>query len=325
MIRPFYYQEPTFYILDQRRLPAEELWMPCKSSADVANAIKTLAVRGAPAIGIAAAFGLVLAAKAGEKLEEAAETLINARSTAINLEWSVRRTMKAILDNSGGDTYQTCLQEAEQILKEEIKSNLAIAKLGARLFDQDKKYSILTHCNTGALATGGIGTALGVIKELYLTGKLSMVWVDETRPLLQGSRLTAFELKEDDIPATLITDNMAGWLMKQGKVDAVIVGADRIAKNLDTANKIGTYSLAVLAKAHGIPFYIAAPRSTFDPDTPSGNEIPIEERDNHEVLQFNGNASAPSIPVYNPAFDVTPHELINCIITESKIFRSEPY
>jgi methylthioribose-1-phosphate isomerase len=321
MIRPFFFEQGIFYILDQRRLPDEEVWIRCASEADVAEAINTLAVRGAPAIGIAAAYGIVLAAQAGQDMEAAASTLIKARPTAVNLAWAVNRVLAAVRACPDRDALVTMQGEAEAIWEEEIRANRDMAEHGAALFPDGKQYAILTHCNTGSLATGGMGTALGVIRALHARGKLAMAYVDETRPLLQGARLTAYELKQDGIPATLITDSMAGWLMQQGKVDAVMVGADRIARNHDTANKIGTYSLAVLAHAHAIPFYVVAPLSTFDPECPSGEHIPIEERDASEVQGLGEQQIAEDIPVYNPAFDITPHKLITAIITESKIFR----
>jgi methylthioribose-1-phosphate isomerase len=325
MITPFYFKDEKFFILDQRRLPHEETWIACDKASQVADAIKTLAVRGAPAIGIAAAFGLALDAKLGQAaFSHAAEMLKNARPTAVNLSWAVHRVLSVAKGCAEKDLYTIARSEAEKIWDEEKAANEAMAVHSDKLFLEQKTYRILTHCNTGVLATGGIGTALGVIRRLYSMGKLSMVYVDETRPLLQGARLTAYELKSDKIPATLITDNMAGWLMKQGKIDAVIVGADRIAKNLDTANKIGTYSLAVLAHAHKIPFYVAAPMSTFDPNISTGAEIPIEERAKQEVLGFGDRIWAPEVEVYNPAFDVTPGQLITSIITETGIFRSSP-
>jgi len=321
MIKPFRFQDNAFFILDQRRLPLQEHWLTCRSAFDVSQAIQTLAVRGAPAIGIAAAYGIALAAQSGALLEDAARTLVGARPTAVNLAWAVKRVMAAIDGLPPGQVFDRAKKEADAIWEEEIQANEAMAALGADLFPEDRAYTILTHCNTGTLATGGMGTALGVIRALAERGKIAMVYVDETRPLLQGARLTAYELKKDDIPATLITDNMAGWLMHLRKIDAVITGADRIAVNLDSANKIGTYSLAVLAKAHKIPFYIAAPMSTFDPDCPTGRHIPIEERHAAEVKSYGGTMVAADIPAFNPSFDVTPHRLITAVITEKKVFR----
>jgi len=319
MIRPFYYDNGTFFILDQRLLPNEQRWMACTSAEQVADAIKTLAVRGAPAIGIAAAYGLAMAAALGNNgLEEAAGLLISARPTAVNLEWAVRRVLAAA--DGQDDLIRTVLFEAKKIWEEEIRANESMAAIGAGLFQAGRRYRVLTHCNAGSLATGGIGTALGVIRKLHEQGKLERVYMDETRPLLQGARITAFEMVSENIPATLITDSMAGWLMKLGRIDAVIVGADRIARNLDAANKIGTYSLAVLADAHKIPFYIAAPLSTFDPATPAGEDIIIEQRDEKEVTSFHGMACAPEVDVFNPSFDVTPQSLITAIITEEKVY-----
>ena len=322
MIRPFYFQDNTFHILDQRQLPLEERWISCKSADDVAHAIRTLAVRGAPAIGIAAAYGLVLAASQGRsRLEFASQVLVDARPTAVNLPWAVRRCMEAARSSTDEDLLERLKGEADAIWAEEVAANDTMASLGAGLFPQGSSYSVLTHCNAGSLATGGMGTAIGVIRRMHEQGKLAMVYMDETRPLLQGARITAYELKSDGIPCTLIADSMAGWLMKLGRIDAVIVGADRIAANLDAANKVGSYSLAVLAHAHGVPFYIAAPRSTFDPDIASGEEIPIEERAPEEILAIRDIRTAPKVDVFNPAFDVVPHELITAVITETGILR----
>lgn len=320
MISPFSFDGHTFNILDQRALPEQSIWIPCRSAQEVAHAIQTLAVRGAPAIGIAAAFGCALAARSGrEELHKASETLIQARPTAVNLAWAVRRCLDAAKDYPDAHLPEATLREAYDIWDEEKLANKSMAELGAGLFSEDRTYTVLTHCNAGSLATGGIGTALGIIKLLHDQGKIENVYMDETRPLLQGARITAFELKNSNVPSTLITDSMAGWTMKLGWIDAVIVGADRIAKNYDTANKIGTYSLAVLAKVHGIPFYVAAPTSTFDPDAETGEDISIEERQPSEVLSFHGSACAPEVDVFNPAFDVTEHHLITALITEKEV------
>lgn len=322
MIEPFSFDGDQFHILDQRRLPQDEVWIECTSAEMVAEAIRTLSVRGAPAIGIAAAYALVLASRlGGEELRKASELLIRSRPTAVNLEWAVRRILKVAGQREGIDLFTLVKQEAHAIWEEEKRANESMADLGASLFDPGTAHSVLTHCNAGALATGGIGTALGVVRRLHIQGKLSMVYVDETRPVLQGARITAYEMHRAGIPCTLITDNMAGWIMKLGMIDAVLVGADRIARNLDTANKIGTYSLAVLAKAHGIPFYVVAPQSTFDPEMETGEAIPIEERDESEVLGFHGTRTAPEVKVFNPAFDVTPHAFITAVITEREIIR----
>jgi len=317
MTSPFFFENHILSILDQRMLPEREAWIHCVEAGEVAQAIRTLAVRGAPAIGIAAAYGCALAARSGRNsLEKAAQTLIEARPTAVNLSWAVRRVLDALKGVPESVLYDAALNEAREIWEEEKRANEAMARIGAALFPDGKACSVLTHCNAGSLATGGIGTALGVVRKLYEQGKLLRVYMDETRPLLQGARITAYEMHRLGIPATLITDSMAGWLMKLGRIDAVIVGADRIARNLDAANKIGTYSLAVLARSHGIPFYVAAPLSTFDPHIATGAEIPIEERHEGEVLSFQGCRCAPEVDVFNPAFDVTGHELITAVITE---------
>jgi len=321
MIRPFYSDGASFYILDQRKLPKEETWIKCENADDVSEAIKTLAVRGAPAIGIAAAYGLALSARTGGDIQNAADVLVSSRPTAVNLSWAVRRVISAIERAGSSDAFKTAKKEAEAIWVEEARANKEMSRHGADLFAGRNGLSILTHCNAGSLATGGIGTALGVIRELHDRKQLKMVYADETRPLLQGGRLTAYELKTDNIPVTLIADSMAGWLMKQKRIDAVITGADRIAGNMDTANKIGTYSLAVLAHSHGIPFYIAAPMSTFDHECPSGEDIPIEERAAEEVTRYGDIQVSADVPVYNPAFDVTPHNLITAIITEDRVFK----
>ena len=271
-------------------------------------------VRGAPAIGVAAAFGMAMASKRGDDLELAAETLKKSRPTAVNLAWAVDRMLRA-----RGDL----VREAEQILEEDVEANRAIGRHGALLLGSTA--TILTHCNAGALATGGYGTALGVIRAAVEGGKNIAVFADETRPYLQGARLTAWELQQDGIDVTLITDNMAGHFFQQGKFDAVIVGADRIAANGDTANKIGTYTVAVLAHAHGVPFYVAAPVSTIDPHCPNGAAIPIEERSAQEVTDIGGKRIAPEgIAVRHPAFDVTPARLVTAIITERGVLRA-PY
>ena len=318
MIKPFEYVDGVFKILDQRELPAREVWLDCVEEYQVAEAIKTLAVRGAPAIGIAAAYGLALAAGHG-RLESAAELLVAARPTAVNLAWAVKRVLSATAD--AADLPAAVLSEAAAIWAEEIAANERMAELALELFPAGRTYNILTHCNAGALATGGIGTALGVIRALKQAGRLGRVYADETRPLLQGARLTAYELDRDGIEVVLITDNMAGWAMHQGLVDAVVVGADRIAANFDTANKIGTYSVSILAREHGLPFYVAAPQSTFDPATPDGHAIVIEERGRQEVLGFGRERTAPDVNVFNPAFDVTPSANITAFITETGLIR----
>jgi methylthioribose-1-phosphate isomerase len=292
-------------ILDQRRLPADEVWLRCESWQQVAEAIRTLAVRGAPAIGIAAAFGLALAADR----TEAALGLKAARPTAVNLAWAVDRAL------GSGDP----LREAEAIAAEEAARCDAIATAGAELVAAGAR--ALTVCHTGALATGGVGTALGVLVHAFGAGRLREVVACETRPLLQGARLTMWECMQLGVPARLIVDGAAAQAMRRGEVDLVIAGADRIAANGDTANKIGTYGLAVLARHHGLPFYIAAPTSTVDPATPDGGAIPIEERDPSEVLRIGAPAGARAS---NPAFDVTPAELITAWITERGVTRTPP-
>jgi methylthioribose-1-phosphate isomerase len=291
-------------MLDQRRLPDEEVELVCRSAAEVAEAIRTLAVRGAPAIGIAAAYGYALAAARGEDLDDAFAVLGGARPTAANLSWALRE-VRAASDPAA---------RAEALHAEEVERCRQMSVHAAGLLRAGSR--ALTHCNTGALATGGQGTALGALREAWAQGLVEHVFVDETRPLLQGARLTAWELEADGIPHTVVADSAAGHLLASGEVDCVLVGADRIAANGDTANKIGTYPLAVLAARHGVPFYVVAPTSTVDLETPTGTEIPIEERDPAEItVRFSAR---------NPAFDVTPAELISAIVTEAGIHRA-PY
>lgn len=323
-------------LLNQTRLPLEVEFIECHNWRIVAEAIRKLEVRGAPAIGAAAAFGLVLGARelAAEEgdfwtgLLRVAEELRQTRPTAVNLFWAIDRMLSAASrfgpNGKVADIVQALEQEAIAIFHEDTDVNGRISRHGAALFDKPGM-AVLTHCNAGALATVAFGTALGVIRQAWAEQRISRVYADETRPLLQGARLTAWELMQEKIPVTLITDNMAGWVMKKGMVQAAIVGADRIALNGDVANKIGTYSVAVLCKEHGIPFYVAAPVSTFDFTITSGDDIPIEERDPSEVTAFGGTSVAPAgVTVFNPAFDVTPHELVTAIITEHGILRA-PY
>ena len=313
-VTPLRWDGTRLLLLDQRLLPREERWVECRTAADVAEAIRTMVVRGAPAIGVSAAFGMAMAARSGEDLLAAADLLKRSRPTAVNLAWAVDRMTRL-----GGDP----VAEAERILEEDVAANRRMGRYGAELLGQSS--TVLTHCNAGARATGGYGTALGVIRAAVESGRSVAVFADETRPYLQGARLTAWELQRDGIDVTLITDNMAGHFFQQGKFDAVIVGADRIAANGDTANKIGTYTVAVLANAHHVPFYIAAPVSTIDPDCPTGAEIPIEERSAQEVTEINGTRVAPEgVAVRHPAFDVTPARLITGIITERGVLRP-PY
>lgn len=319
-------------LLDQTKLPKTLEYIHCQDYRRVGLAIKRLEVRGAPAIGAAAAYGVVLGAQEvvndadfRQKVAVIAEELRQTRPTAVNLFWAIDRMMAA-LDacdaDMANDAVLVKLEEEAKVIEElDREVNRSMSEYGATLFTE--AVSILTHCNAGALATVAYGTALGVIRQAHAEGHVVRVFADETRPLLQGARLTAWELNEDGIPVTLITDNMAGWVMKQKKVQAVIVGADRITSNGDVANKIGTYSVAVLAKEHGIPFYVAAPMSTFDWTMESGEEIPIEERDADEVKYVYGVQTAPlDIDVFNPAFDVTPHEYVAAIITEKGIIHN---
>jgi methylthioribose-1-phosphate isomerase len=325
----------TLILLDQTLLPREETYLEYNDPGEVAVAIRDLVVRGAPAIGCAAAYGVALAAiqYSGDDPEElsawvreAMQALGRSRPTAVNLFWALDRLEK-LLDSLAGqqcDEIKDALEnEAVRIFAEDLAACRAIGDFGAGLVPENAK--ILTHCNAGALATAGYGTALGVIRSAYRDGKVSMVWVDETRPVLQGARLTAWEMVQEGIPATLITDSMAGAIMAAGEVDFVVVGSDRIAANGDVANKIGTYAVAVLAQRHSIPFVVAAPVSTIDFSIPSGEDIPIEERDPVEVIGYGSERWAPEdTSVYNPAFDVTPAELITAIVTEQGVL-APPY
>lgn len=302
-------------LLDQRLLPHQEVWLELRSSGEVAAAIRDMAVRGAPAIGIAAAFGMALAVHHGEDLGQADAVLRASRPTAVNLFWA--------LDRLKGITPGAILDEAEAIEREDLEMNQAIGRHGAELVPMGAR--ILTICNTGALATAGHGTALGMIRTAHTDGKGIYVTSCETRPRQQGLRLTAYELLKEEIPFRSIADSVAASLMRAGEIDLVVAGADRIAANGDSANKIGTYMLAVLAKHHSIPFYIAAPSSTFDPTLAHGDLIPIEERAAEELTEAEGVRIGPlGTPVYNPGFDVTPGELITAIVTERGVFRG-PY
>jgi methylthioribose-1-phosphate isomerase len=306
-VEPIRWKGDRLELLDQRLLPEKTEYVTCRTAAEVAQAIRDMVVRGAPAIGCAAAFGVVL----GKGKKEAFELLAQSRPTAVNLFWALERMRKAKDLNA----------EAEAIFEEDLAANQAMGKLGAVLIPERAR--VMTHCNTGALATAGYGTALGVIRAAK--DKNISVIANETRPYLQGARLTAWELVQEGIPCTLITDSMAGHLMSKGEVDVIVVGADRIAANGDVANKIGTYPLAVLAKRHGIPFYVAAPLSTFDPSIPDGSKIPIEERPAAEVTGYGSTRWAPQgVSVRNPAFDVTPAELITGIICEKGVAKP-PY
>ncbi len=319
-LRPVLYDDARDLVrlLDQRRLPAEETWLELAGSDEVAVAIKDLAVRGAPAIGVAAAYALAADARRGAdgaRLRDAAERLIQARPTAVNLAWAVRRMLRRAGLGAGA-----LLAEAHAIRDEDEAACRRIGALGAPLLPPSAR--VLTHCNAGALATAGYGTALGVIRAAVEAGNPVAVFADETRPFLQGARLTAWELHRDGIPVTLLTDGMAGWLMCRGEIACVVVGADRIAANGDVANKIGTYALAVLARHHDLPFYVAAPWSTVDLETPDGAAIPIEERGGDEVLTLAGQRIAPAgVPARYPAFDVTPAALVTAIVTERGVVR----
>lgn len=319
-----YWHGDRLELLDQRRLPAEESWWSITTAEDTAAAISAMAVRGAPAIGITAAYGLVLAARqqgvsaTREKLQTPLQTLAASRPTAINLQHALER-LDAIMGELRGTELASKLEdEAVALHTEDLERNRRLAEHGAMLFTNSVR--IYTHCNTGGLATGGHGTALGIVRTAHEKGILRHVYAGETRPWLQGSRLTMWELLHDSIPASLVIDSCAGELMRRQAVDAVVVGADRVTANGDVANKIGTYGLAVLAHQHGLPFIVAAPCTTLDPDTVTGADIPIEERDPAEVTAPGGQPMAPTnCPVYNPAFDITPASLVTAIVTEEGI------
>lgn len=334
-MQPVKWENGALKLIDQTKLPNELVTIDCKDYQSVADAIRDMKVRGAPAIGAAAAYGMVLGARSlGEtdktawfkELYHIADVLKATRPTAVNLAWAVDRMLNVADTNMVLDLEKICdvlEDEAKKIAREDVESNRAIGRYGNELVPHGAR--ILTHCNAGALATVGYGTALGVVRAAETAGKQVQVFANETRPFLQGARLTAWELIQDKIPVTLITDNMAGYVMQKGMVDLVVVGADRIAANGDTANKIGTYSLAVLAKENNIPFYIAAPVSTIDVSIETGGDIPIEERSHDEVTSLFGTRIAPvGVEVFNPAFDVTPHNLIAAIITDRGILRP-PY
>jgi methylthioribose-1-phosphate isomerase len=334
-IAPVRWETDRLILVDQTVLPEREIERDYRSWPEVGAAIRTLVVRGAPAIGVAAAFGVVLAARASQAatfdglladLETAIKGLAATRPTAVNLFWALDRMRQAALAARAlplDAVRARLLAEAQAIRDEDIAANRAIGAHGAALVPPNAR--ILTHCNAGALATAGYGTALGVVRAAHAQGKVALVWVDETRPVMQGSRLTAWECVQEGIPHRLIADVAAASVMARGEVDLVVTGADRIAANGDTANKIGTYSLAVLAAHHRVPFYIAAPFSTIDPSIASGAQIPIEERDASEVRRVGAQQTAPSAsPVFNPAFDVTPAGLIAAIVTERGVMRP-PY
>jgi len=330
MIQTVEWTDKGVRFIDQTKLPTEEVYVTCKTHDQVADVIRNMVVRGAPAIGVSAAMGVALAVKnskaetVGElkgDFDQACEAIGKTRPTAVNLFWAIRRMkekFELLRIRPLPQIKQALIEEAQRMHAEDIAANQAMGRHGATLMPASG--GVLTHCNAGALATCGYGTALGVIRAAVEQGKKIHVFADETRPFLQGSRLTAWELMKDGIPATVISDNMAGAMMRQGKIAAVVVGADRIAANGDVANKIGTYSVAVLAKEHGIPFYVAAPFSTIDMETPDGSKIPIEQRNPKEVTHIAGKQMVPDgVPVENPAFDVTPAKYVTAIVTERGI------
>jgi methylthioribose-1-phosphate isomerase len=313
MVSPLRFTGGALELLDQTRLPDEEVWLRCEAPEQVADAIRRLAVRGAPAIGVAAAYGLVLGAN---RFEQAAELLGSTRPTAVNLRWAIEggREVVESARADGRDPGEALLEWADGVARDQARADQLMASKALHFFDPGSR--VYTHCNTGALATAGLGTALAAVQAAWRSGLVGEVWVGETRPLDQGARLTAWELERTGVPFRVVTDSSAATLMAQGLVDLVIVGADRIARNGDVANKIGTYGLAALADRHGIPLYVVAPLSTIDVDTPSGADIPIEERDPTEVTK-RGRA-------LNLAFDVTPHELVTAIVTEVDVL-APPY
>ena len=335
MIQTLEWTEHGVRFLDQTKLPTEEVYVTCTTYQEVADVIRNMVVRGAPAIGVAAAMGIALGLKNSsaetvgglkQDFDQICKVIGETRPTAVNLFWAIRRMQdkfESLRIRPVGQIRQAIIEEARSMHSEDIAANQAMGRRGATLMPNSG--GVLTHCNAGALATAGYGTALGVIRAAVEQGKKIHVYADETRPFLQGSRLTAWELMKDGIRTTVISDNMAGAMMRQGKIEAVVVGADRIAANGDVANKIGTYTVAVLAKEHGIPFYVAAPISTVDLHTPDGSKIPIEERNAKEVTHIAGRQMVPNgVSVENPAFDVTPARYVAAIITENGIARA-PY
>ena len=333
MVPTVEWKDGAVRLLDQSRLPAVVEFLDCQDYQTVADAIRTLKVRGAPAIGVTAAMGVALGAQAINAMDYSSfaqavfkicDELATTRPTAVNLFWAIERMrhkLESLRAQPVSAIKQALVVESQAILEEDIRLCKTMGQHGAELIRDGQ--TVLTHCNAGSLATAGYGTALGVIRTAWEQGKKIKVIADETRPVLQGARLTAWELMQDQIPVTLITDNMAGSLMRQGKIHLCVVGADRIAANGDVANKIGTYSVAVLAKAHNIPFYVAAPYSTIDMKTKSGADIPIEQRHPSEVTTIHGShpVAPKDVVVYNPAFDVTPAELVTAIITERGVFK----
>ncbi len=334
IVEPIQWKEDHIRIIDQTFLPGREIYQDIFEVGKVWEAIRSLRVRGAPAIGIAAAYGVYLGAKdlpeieivdLHSEIQRICEYLSSARPTAVNLQWALDQAL-SLSDSMQGEPAEkitSALLDLARDLHENDKQICADIGIAGQELIPDNA-AIITHCNTGSLATGKYGTALSVIYHAHLKGKKIHVWVDETRPLLQGSRLTAWELEKTGIDYHIIADSMAGWVMKSSKADLVIVGTDRVAANGDVANKIGTYSLAVLAKHHGIPFYVAAPKSSIDLNTPTGDDIPIEERQDDELRVIGDQVTAPEkAPVYNPAFDITPHELVDAFITEKGIIRPD--
>ncbi len=335
MIQTLEWTNAGVVFIDQTKLPTEEVYVTCTTHEQVADVIRNMVVRGAPAIGVAAAMGIALGVK-NSKAENAGnfkkdfdaicQTIRQTRPTAVNLFWAIRRMTEKFESLGGrpiGEIQEALIEEAQRVHAEDIAANQAMGRHGATLMPASG--GVLTHCNAGALATAGYGTALGVIRAAVEAGKKIHVYADETRPFLQGSRLTAWELMKDGIPTTVISDNMAGVMMQQGKIGAIVVGADRIAANGDVANKVGTYTVAILAKEHGIPFYVAAPISTVDLATPDGSRIPIEKRNAREVTHIGGRQITPDgVGIENPAFDVTPAKYVTAIITERGIARA-PY
>ncbi|MEO7193019.1 MAG: S-methyl-5-thioribose-1-phosphate isomerase [Vicinamibacterales bacterium] len=337
MLPTIEWQSDAVVMVDQRKLPAQEIYVRCKTAAEVARAIKTMVIRGAPAIGVAAAMGLALGMRKCKaqgtrqyavEFNKLCELMAGTRPTAVNLFWAIDRMKRSFAagvqaGESVAQITERLQAEALAIHDEDVQSCRAMGQFGAAVVPPDAR--ILTHCNAGALATAGYGTALGVIRAANEQGKVKQVYADETRPFLQGARLTAWELVRDHVPTTVITDSMAGTLMRVGEVDVVVVGADRIAANGDFANKIGTYSVAMLAKAHGVPFYVAAPLSTIDLAAADGSAIPIEQRDGREVSHLgSARLAAEGASLWNPSFDVTPAHLVDGIITEKGIARA-PY
>jgi len=332
MIETIWWEDDSVIMIDQTRLPLEQKYVRCRSYEEVAEAIRSMVIRGAPAIGVAAAMGLALGVlhackeRLDQEFEAICDTLARTRPTAVNLFWAIERMRKLFASLRGqplSEVRRQMVEEAQRIREEDIAICRAIGRNGADLVPDGR--TVLTHCNAGALATAGYGTALGVIRAAVEAGKKVDVFADETRPFLQGSRLTVWELGQDGIPATLITDNMAGHFLKSGRIGCVLVGADRIAANGDVANKIGTYSVAVLAKENGVPFFVAAPISTLDLTLASGDLIPIEQRAAAEVTHVFGHPIAPDgVAVENPAFDVTPARYVAAIITERGVARA-PY